>query len=109
MMGANHRPNVIRRRHGQLTLIFVAILCLSLPTEGRLIGRRPDGTLSLSSRHLTETSTFAQAILSILKAKREENGGKNIPWDMNDLRDEVFKTLGVKNNNNNRNGEFDGL
>ena len=85
--------------------MFVVILCLSLPAEGRLIGRSAGGMFSLTSRRLTETSTYAQTILSTLKGERERTG-KNKKWNMDELRDEVFKVLDVKNNNNNRNGEF---
>ena len=93
------------RRHGQLALVFVAILCLSLSAEGRLIGRSSGGMFSLTSRQLTETSTYAQTILSTLKEERDRTG-KNKKWSMNELRDDVFKVLGVKNNSNNRNGRF---
>ena len=70
------------------------------------MGRSAGGMFSLTSRQLTETSTYAQTILSTLKEERERNNGKNRKWKMDELRDEVFKVLDVKNNNNNRNGEF---
>ena len=69
------------------------------------MGRSVGGMFSLTSRQLTETSTYAQTILSTLKEERERTG-KNKKWNINELRDEVFKVLDVKNNNNNRNGEF---